>query len=59
MPRKQLASLLLIVVWIAGFVPFGNSVYNPTPGDVQELGGEKPSTDEPREDPLPPPDDED
>ena len=59
MPRNQLASLLLILVWIATFVPYGNSVYNPTPGDVQELGGEKQPLNQPQEEPAPPADDED
>jgi hypothetical protein len=61
MPRKQLASLLVIVVWVATFAPFGSSVYHPTQGDVEELGGEKQQpVDEPkREEPPPDPDEED
>ena len=59
MPRNQIASLLVILVWVATFVPFGSSVYNPSQNDVQELGGEKPATDEPEEAPAPPPDEED
>ena len=59
MPGKQLASLLVILVWIAAFVPFGSSVYNPTPGDIQELGGEKAPVDGPQEEPAPNADDED
>jgi hypothetical protein len=47
MAKKQLASLLVIVVWIASFVPFGNSVYNPSEGEVQQLGGERPLADPP------------
>ena len=59
MPGKQLASLLVVLVWLATFVPFGNSVYKPTEGDVQVLGGEKASVGEPAEDPVPDADDED
>ena len=59
MPGKQLASLLVVLVWLATFVPFGSSVYNPTQGDVQELGGEKASVGEPEEEPAPATDDED
>jgi len=58
MPRKQLASLLVTVVMVATFAPFGSSVYHPTQGDVEQLGGEKPSPDEPREEPPPDPDEE-
>lgn len=59
MPRKALASLLLILIWVATFVPYGNSVYNPTPVDVQELGGEKQPLDPPQDETAPPSDDED
>ena len=58
MERKQIASLLVTLVWVATFVPFGSSVYHPTEGDVQELGGEKAAVDEPAEAPAPGPDDE-
>jgi hypothetical protein len=57
MARKQLASLLVVLVWIATFMPFGSSVVNPTESDVQELGGEKPTANPPEE-PAPRADDE-
>lgn len=59
MPRNQLASLLVMLIWIAAFTPIGSSVYNPSQEDVQQLGGEKSTTDEPVDPPADPePDDE-
>jgi hypothetical protein len=57
MPKKELVSLLVILVWVATFTPIGSSVYNPTESEVQQLGGEKSPLDEPP-DPVPQPDDE-
>ena len=56
MPKNQLASLLVILVFIASFTPIGSSVYNPTESDVEQLGGEKPTLDDPPEAPVDPDD---
>jgi hypothetical protein len=57
MARKQIASLLVVLVWVATFMPFGSSVFNPTESDVQELGGERSTASAPEE-PAPRADDE-
>jgi hypothetical protein len=61
MLKEHLVGLFLILVWTAGFTPFGSSVYHPTAIDVEQLGGERSTLEDPPEPapaPTPEPDDE-